>query len=258
MTQPAGPGEALVPLTAFGVAVDVRCSGSQADALAESLRAAWSRCARDASVPAETTVAVDLDSSARPRIAGVMHTLAGSVTVAAISARKGRAIMLHAAGLALPDGRVVAFVAPSGTGKTTLARTLGTAFGYVSDETVMVLHDGSITAYPKPLSILRDGPTKVQLSPEALGLMPAPPALRLARVVLLDRRPDAAGVTVGDVPLLPGIAELAAQVSYLSRLPTPLQSVARMLEGTGGLARVTYAEAELLADAIPQLVGDAS
>ena len=83
--------------------------------------------------------------------------LAARRLASAIDQRAGEVIMLHAAGLALPDGRVVAFVAPSGTGKTTLSRTLGKAFGYVSDETVVINFDGTVTPYPKPLSVIRSG-----------------------------------------------------------------------------------------------------
>ena len=143
--------------------------------------------------------------------------------------------MLHAAGLALDDGRVIAFVAPSGTGKTTLSRTLGRHFGYVTDETVVIDRTGSITACPKPLSVIRGGHRlKRQLSPDQEELLPAPPGLRLARVVLLDRRPDAVVPVVEDVPLLPGIAELAAQVSYLPSLSQPLRTIAKVIEASGG------------------------
>jgi len=52
------------------------------------------------------------------------------------------------------------------------------------------------------------------------------------------------------------MAELAAQVSYLPRLEEPLRSVARVIESTGGLQRVTYAEASDLARLMPAFAGD--
>jgi protein-tyrosine-phosphatase len=268
----AGADAELVHVDAFGVPVDIRCTGDGGRALARRLREAWSRVLRDpaaaapeAPIVVEAIVADDLTevrvARARGAIGGdttgdVMHSLAGAVTVRAIDQRAGEVIMLHAAGLALPDGRVVAFVAPSGTGKTTLSRTLGKAFGYVSDETVVINFDGTVTPYPKPLSVIRSGHhLKRQLSPDAEGLLVAPSGLRLARIVLLTREPDAVSPVIEDVPLLPGIAELSAQVSYLPRLAEPLRSLARVIERTGGLARVTYAEASDLIDLVPVLAG---
>src|SRR5690606_40599333 len=82
--------------------------------------------------------------------------------------------------------------------------------------------------------------------------------LRLGRVVLLNRvnRLDGDPV-IEDVPLLAGMTELAAQVSYLPRLAEPLRSVARAIERSGGLQRVTYAEASDLIPLVPQFAGGA-
>lgn len=266
-----GADAEVVSVDAFGVAVDIRCTGDGGRALARRLREAWSRTLRSDDEPAAAPMVVEAvvhDDPAQVRAArargalggdttgDVMHSLAGAVTVRAIDQRAGEVIMLHAAGLAMPDGRVVAFVAPSGTGKTTLSRTLGPHYGYVSDETVVIDPDGTVTAYPKPLSVIRSGHRlKRQISPDAEGLLPAPANLRLGRIVLLNRQPDAGVPLVEDVPLLTGIAELSAQVSYLPRLAEPLRSVAKAIESTGGLVRVTYAEASDLVDLVPALAG---
>ncbi|MGC4175665.1 hypothetical protein [Demequina sp.] len=270
-----GADAEIVPVNAFGVAVDIQCTGDGGRALARRLREAWSRTLRpegsSLATPALVVEAIVHDDPTQVRIArargalggettgDVMHALAGAVTVRAIDQRAGEVIMLHAAGMAMPDGRVVAFVAPSGTGKTTLSRTLGKAYGYVSDETVVINLDGTVIAYPKPLSVIRSGHRlKRQLSPDGEGLLVAPPSLRLARIVLLNRVPDATVPVVEDVPLLPGIAELSAQVSYLPRLAEPLRSLATVIERTGGLARVTYAESADLVGLVPALAGDAA
>jgi len=270
-----GADAEIVTLNAFGVPVDVRCTGDGGRALAKALRAAWSRCAREPEP--EQTAGLTIEAIvhdgrtkvrvARARgaiggetIADVMHALAGAVTVRAIDVRAGEVIMLHAAGMALSDGRVVAFVAPSGTGKTTLSRTLGRQFGYVSDETVVIGLDGTVTPYPKPLSVITPKHHhKVQLSPDDEELIEAPAELRLARIVLLDRVAEPGTVpTIAEVPLLEGIAELSAQVSYLPRLAEPLRSLARAIEATGGLQRVTYSDAEDLVRLMPVFVGDAA
>ena len=271
----AGADAEIVRLWAFGVPVDVQCTGDGGRALSKALTSAWSRCLRkdqdehDGAVAIEAIVHDDPTqlrvARARGAIGGettadLMHALAGAVTVRAIDQRAGEVIMLHAAGLALEDGRVVAFVAPSGTGKTTLSRTLGRHYGYVSDETVVIGLDGEVTAYPKPLSVITPKHhLKKQLAPDEEKLLMAPTNLRLARVVLLNRVEHLEGdPVVDDVPLLAGMTELAAQVSYLPRLAEPLRSVARAIERTGGLQRVTYSEASALIPLVPQFAGGAA
>lgn len=268
----AGADAETVKLWAFGVPVDVQCTGDGGRALSRSLTAAWSRCLRteqDAHPEAVQIEALVHDDPTQLRIArargaiggettaDLMHALAGAVTVRAIDERAGQVIMLHAAGLALPDGRVVAFVAPSGTGKTTLSRTLGRHYGYVSDETVVIGLDGEVTPYPKPLSVITaKHHLKKQLAPDEEKLLVAPARLRLARVVLLNRVDRLEGdPIVEDVPLLSGMTELAGQVSYLPRLAEPLRSIARALERTGGLQRVTYSEASALVPLVPVFAG---
>ena len=226
ISQRAGAHVAPVRLQAFGFPVDLFCTGDGASALSKAVETAWSRCLRTDRYEAEVEVeAVVVDDPARlharrahAAIAGetipdVMHSLASAITVRAIDQRAGQAITVHAAGLALPDGRVVTFVAPSGTGKTTLSRTLGAHYGYVSDETVFIGPDGAITPYPKPLAVLAEGVRgKDQVSPDADSLLPVPPVpLTLAGIVLFNRVPQSGPEPVVEpVPLLAGIAELAA------------------------------------------------
>ena len=122
----------------------------------------------------------------------MLSGLSQQVTLAAIEAARGRAWMLHAAGIATPDGQVVVLVGPSGRGKTTASRALGAVYGYVSDETIAIDDDGRVWPYRKPLSVIEDpAAPKTQLPPSALGLQPLPDAeLRVAAVVLLDRDPS--------------------------------------------------------------------
>lgn len=176
--------------------------------------------------------------------------------MSAIGARQGELWMLHAAGVALPDGRVVVFIGPSGRGKTTAARHLGAAYGYVSDETVGIDEAGRVWPYRKPLSIIEDNPSvKVQRAPSEIGLMPLPDGeLRLAAVVLLDRRPDAPDEPVIEtVDLGDALEELAAQSSYLMSMPAPLQTIAGHVASVGGVQRVTYREASSLVPLVPGL-----
>lgn len=186
----------------------------------------------------------------------MLSDLSQRVTLAAIERARGHLWMLHAAGVALDDGRVVVLVGPSGRGKTTASRVLGRHYGYVSDETVAIAPDGSIQHYRKPLSVIEHvGAPKVQLAPSELSLRPLPDApLRLAAVVLLDRRPDAADdPVVESVDLGDALAEIVAQCSYLPSLSEPLRTIAMHVAAVGGIRRVIYREAESLVPLIPVL-----
>lgn len=201
-------------------------------------------------VDAVVTPALGVDDGA------MLADLSQSVTLAAIDARRGEVWMLHAAGLALDDGRVVALVGPSGRGKTTAAMTLGRAFGYVSDETVAIDADGRVWPYRKPLSVIDDPEApKRQRTPSDAGMRALPDApLRLAAVVLLDRQSDAPDVpVVEEVDLGDALADLVEQTSYLPSLEAPLQLLAGHLARVGGVQRVVYREAATLVDVLPAL-----
>ncbi|WP_172664140.1 arsenate reductase/protein-tyrosine-phosphatase family protein [Demequina rhizosphaerae] len=264
--------EATCLVDAFGVTVAVHCAGEEREQLAAAGRRAWGRSLAAGGDPdARVDVMVDPDPEvlaeartrgvlAYPDVDRALHYLSSAVTVRAIEQRVGSLVMLHAAGLASPDGDVVGFVAPSGTGKTTLARTLGAHYGYVTDETLAIDVGRTVRPYPKPLSVL-DGtnPTKEQWGPESLDLVPLPSGpLRLVRLALVERDASVGEVpVVEDLPLLHGLAHLAEQVSYLSRLPQKLHTLADLVESVGGLVRIRYREARDLLPLMPSLLEEA-
>jgi hypothetical protein len=180
--------------------------------------------------------------------------LATHLTLAGLRRLAGTVFLFHAAGLALDDGRVLAFVGPSGRGKTTVAARLGTTLGYVSDETVAFRHDLSVIPYPKPLSIGSRPGSKHMHAPAALGLKPAPEALRLAALVLLDRDPTVSAPRVESVPLDEALGELVPQMSSLAAMPDPLRNLIDVIAATGGVRRLVYAGAEELADLVPTIL----
>jgi energy-coupling factor transporter ATP-binding protein EcfA2 len=195
----------------------------------------------------------------RGPLAECLSSLSQAVTLAAIEARRGQLWMLHAAGIADEEGRVIALIGPSGQGKTTAARTLAAAYGYVSDETVGIEADGTVVPYRKPLSVIVDSKwVKEQRPPGELGLRPLPQAhLRLAAVVLLDRRPDGPdAAVVEDCDLGETLPELVAQTSYLGDMTAPLRTIAAHAEAVGGVRRVVYREASTLAAALEPLFRD--
>ncbi|MCU1536364.1 MAG: hypothetical protein JWP82_715, partial [Humibacillus sp.] len=185
---------------------------------------------------------------AADELAGVLSQLTQEVTRTAIEARAGELLMFHAGALCdQATGATLAFIAPGGTGKTTLALTLGRRpdRGYVTDETVGVHLDGTVEPYCKPLSVRRAAPgPKDETSPLSLGL--AVPAVSpwLAGMVLL-RRDLAAGqpVVVEEVDALDALALLAPETSSLSRFDRPLHVLDALVCSVGGLRIVRYHDA---------------
>ena len=179
----------------------------------------------------------------------MLSGLSQQVTLAAIEAARGRAWMLHAAGIATPDGQVVVLVGPSGRGKTTASRALGAAYGYVSDETVAIDDDGRVWPYRKPLSVIEDpAAPKTQLPPSALGLQPLPDAeLRVAAVVLLDRDPSHPEAPTSRSPISATRSrDSISQTSFLHDQPAALRFIAALATATGGIRTVKYREAATL------------
>jgi hypothetical protein len=230
--------------------------------LVDGILTGWADCAAlavEPTTPAPETVITLIDPDELqdlPDVASALVVrderaaltdLASRITIAAIGVRGGELVLLHGCAVADPrTGAVAAFVAPSGTGKTTFSRTLAGKWSYVTDETVAVEFDGVVRPYPKPLSIIEEGysaGTKTQTPVGSLGIEVAEhPALRLCALSLLDRQPDHEGVTVTKIDTVDALAMLAPESSYLTRIPKPMHTLAALIDGAGGLQRLTYAE----------------
>lgn len=263
-----------IELELLGSRVDVVVSGSGAADLEKAILSAWDRClAVDRAVPPVIAVEVVLDEDAdviqrahaRGAVAGDSHDsvlswLTSTLTLKAIELQHGKLLMLHACALSDPvTGNAVVLVAPSGTGKTTAALTLGRELGYLTDETAAIGTGDAVVPYPKPLSLLVDGQQpKQQTSPTDLGLLPAPPTSRVVALALLDRDDHVTVPTVESVPILEALALLAEQSSALQLLPRPLHLVADLLDRTGGLRRIRYADVSQTRALVDDLLRDGS
>lgn len=188
---------------------------------------------------------------------GSVAELSTHTTLAAIEAQRGRLLMLHAAGIAHPSGQVLAFIGPSGRGKTTLARNLGAKYGYVTDETVGIEADGTVHPYRKPLSVIQPGEAyKKQLAPSVLGLGELPAAsLALAGLVLVSRRDGYSGAPrIEMLGLCEALVEIVPEISYLADMDKPLQTIASHVDRCGAIRRVTYSEAFEVLPLVPELM----
>lgn len=265
---------AALTIAGIGAQVTLRLGGSRQEELTESLRAAWSRCLHQSRGPHAETVGATLHAAGEPTpstddplvVAGsdapsLLTQLTQTVTRALIRAQAGRLLMLHAGAVSHPgSGRSLVFVAAGGTGKTTLTKLLGSAYGYLTDETVAIDAGDRILPYPKPLSVRgAEGYPKREYSPDHLGLRLAHGAPTVGRVLLLERDDNHVGAPdVQEVGLLDGIELLAPQISALYALPRGLQRLAHLRETTGPLLRVRYAEATSLRGLAAELIGEAS
>lgn len=254
-------------LVALDAALDLVLPSDAPEAFHSAVRQAWSRClARpdrvSPSVTAEPLAVTSPTEDSPEAVRHALQRLSQDVTHRLIAAQTGRLLMFHAGAVCDPESGVsVVFVAPSGTGKTTLARLLARTHGYLTDETVGIdPATGRVHPYPKPLSISispSERWRKVETSPDALGLLPAHPTPTVARVVLLNRAHDkGTPVHAEDLQTLDAVAALIPETSALNRLPRPLHMLAELLERTAPLVRLTYREASDLVPLVSELIED--
>ena len=199
----------------------------------------WSLLAGDTAVPVGYPASVP----------DLLDALVGHLNLAAIAASRGR-LLLHAAAVAAPDGRVALLPGPSGSGKTTLTAALvGAGLAYVTDETLSV-HPVTlaITPYRKPLTVKQGSfGALAHLAPldpsDAEARAWQVPVSRLAGADLPDEPLRVAVVVapsyrVGDgTQLVPvSTAEtvfwLGSNSSSLAAVqPRPLEALARLVRG---------------------------
>jgi hypothetical protein len=273
------PSDRRVPLGVLDTAVDVVVRGPEdvAQTLEGMVRAAWHLALRE---PVRERGAVEIEVELLPEgpsgpaspaydraatqvrdadPARLMMRLTHAVTSAAITAQTGTLLMLHAAGLAHRDtGAASVWVAPGNTGKSTLCRTLGPHYSYLSDETVGIRRDGTVAPYAKPVSVRVPGTmVKQERAPGDCGLgLPGGPA-RVAGVVLLHR--DAAhqgGPEVTPLATLDAVQAITPESSAFMATDRPLTWLAGLLESTGGARQVTYAEVQELRPLAVEIMGE--
>lgn len=229
MTDPAP----VVTLAGLGTTISVDLSESGLDV--DAFRHLWARClSRDTTARAEVTV----------RKGSSQESATQQITQAFIAARAGELLMLHAGSVAHPvTGRALVFVAPGGTGKSTLTRRLGKSYGYLSDETVGICPDTlRIHPYPKPITLAPEhGHPKRENSPDDLGLVPAPAVPVLADLVVLRRTTEREHATFTPLPVLDALTMIAPETSSLSKLPEPLHLMADV-HRRAGCTLVEYGE----------------
>lgn len=238
-----------VDVSALGALIRISFPEDAEPAFVENVRTAWSGALGDEREPDSTVELFPGDEE------HVLEDLSMRVTLEALGQRRGELVMFHAAGVADEEGRVVAFVGPSGRGKTTLSRTLSRTYGYISDETIGVDRDLTVLPYRKPLSVVRPDLPKKQVSPQEAGMRDLPAApLRLSALVLLERDADHERSLVEPVPFLDAVSDLVPQLSYLSDLDAPLQTLAGLCDAVGGIRRLRYPDAEEVATLVPELL----
>lgn len=258
-----------IDLLTLGVPVRLRCWGDDPDGLERRVRRAWAAAlAPTGSVAPAVVLDVVATADEQLRAAAsvdgavadssleiVLHMLSTSVTLAAIEQQAGKLWMLHGAALAHPrTGATVALVAPSGTGKSTAARTLGRRFGYLTDETTGIAADLAIHPHAKPLSLVQPGTfIKQQIDPATMDLLPAPAAPRLRAIVVL-KRDGTREVDVRQLRTSMALAALAPETSFVGRLPHPLSFVADIIEQTRGVFEAHYVEVADLEPVVADLV----
>jgi len=186
------------------------------------------------------------------------YAVSRAITLASLHRRRGTAVLLHAAGLE-SQGRAVALVGASGAGKSTAALVLGREFGYLSDETVAVEPDGSVSPYPKPVSVVTDPSApwdKHEESPEDLGLREVSGTAYLQAVVVLERDPAREVPELAPLPLVDAALAVVAQSSSLPLLDRPLHRLAGLLSRSGGPYVLRYGEIADCADLMQALLLD--
>ncbi|NCD16730.1 MAG: hypothetical protein EOL91_05350 [Actinobacteria bacterium] len=245
----------------LNTAVDLTFPEDTPAVFLDAVARAWSRCldpGRDGAHQSEPVIVQPPHDDSPDARDAALQSLTQHVTHSVIVAQSGNLLMFHAGAVSHPDsGRSLVFVAPGGTGKTTLAMSLGQDYGYHTDETVGMDANGLIQPYQKPLSLRRSATwIKREASPDELALQPAHPAPTLARIALLRRSPGfSGGPEIEELGALAAVSALLAGTSELDRFPAPLEALAGIIARTGPVLCLTYSDLPSIRALAGELIG---
>ncbi|KGN37609.1 hypothetical protein [Knoellia subterranea] len=224
-------------IDAFGARWSLDTTGIADDAR-DRLHVLWEWCRVPSASSGDDGVEPFVVTDADP------YAVSRAITIASLRRRVGSAVLLHSAGFSVGD-RAVALVGPSGTGKSTAARTLGQHFGYLSDETIAIEPDGRIAPYPKPISTVVDPArrwVKDEHSPRELGLREAGETAYLHALVVLERDPAHEVPELAELTLADALLAVTKESSSMPLVERPLHRLATLASGAGGPYVLRYNE----------------
>lgn len=260
-------------LSVFSTLLRINFSGNKCDERTlKDFTSLWTRCQSQSSL--EPTVEIDIVISSDDRVRqnarqrgafafGGFHeaasALSGLVTLASIEHAPAELLLLHSAGIAESEtGKVIGLIGPSGMGKTTSALKLAHLFAYITDETLAVDPlSGSVSAFPKPLSIINseNSRVKTQYSPDELGLVKTPQDLSLHGLLFLDRNPEFEGPPIiKKLEVLEAIEMCVPHTSYLLSRDKPLEDLVTLFKSTPAVQKVTYRDSDDLVPIIQDIL----
>ncbi|WJY64416.1 hypothetical protein CATRI_11835 [Corynebacterium atrinae] len=216
----------------------------------EQFEALWRSCLRE---PDDTRMA--LECASRDDVGRYSYDISRSLALRTIESYWGELLLLHGCALADEAGSVVAFVAPSGTGKSTLVRSLGARYRYVTDELVAIEQDGTIHPFPKPISkvVGRDPLVKADLPLERFGLTPAVGALSLKTVVVLNRDPDCGEPQLRKLTIPDALRSVVGQSSSLWSSRWQVDALVSAITSLGEPLELVYSEASSVGPLVDEL-----
>lgn len=182
--------------------------------------------------------------------------------------------LLHGGAVQSPDGAGVVVVGRSGHGKSTLVTQLvRTGFGYLSDELVPIMPDGSVQAHPRSIGLkagswsLVDDVVTTAVTRDGEGQRHVDPAELAARivdvthvdlVVILDRAPvDGDPLEIEEIGTARAVYELTHHAFALSEFEQADLERIRAMTGTGRTVVMSGGTPPERATAIERLVNSA-
>jgi hypothetical protein len=249
VTSHAKNPDQLEPLTLelLGSTVQVHCTDR---AQRETLAALWSRSASSATAQDDVDVQISADDSPR--------TAVSRITTAAIMTVADRFVLLRGSAVADDQGRVIGLIGGASAGKSFASATLsGRGFRFVSDIVVAIDQDGAVSPLPVPVH-LRDpdgGGDSQVVSLDDLGLRPYEgERLPCSRLLLLDRRTGGTTPAIEPIDELGAVAALADLLERPLARSRPLQRLAELVTGIGGVHRLRYEEIADTTDLLAELL----
>lgn len=250
------PEPSTFSVQALGLNVTLRVHDP---ALSSAVRDAWADTVSAESGNHDLGIQVGLDSGyevSGPDVPAVLRSLSAAVIRRTSEFQRSTMVTLEGVALAHPvTGATAVLVAPPGSARDAVVRSLSSHLALVSDGIVAITETGAVLPLRTPLPVSDDARTTILQAPSTLGVPALPDTCQVTALLLLEHQPEQRETpTLTPLHTADALGALAQRSPLLPHLSRPLHRLAAVVHQVDAMQVVGYDDPGSLAALVTDLL----